>query len=227
MRKPCEGHTVSVVDRSLYILFGKHEDDHNNCVCPPMQVLDTETMALSSPPTDCEPKEREGHTATVVGQLIFIFGGTWTNDEVRTEYMNDLHVLDVRTLTWSLPVTSGCPPIKREGHTAVAVETRLFIFGGTWVDDEDQSHDLNDLHLLDVETMPMGWSVGVCSGKPPSQREGHTSSVVGAQIVVFGGAGLDVEEGREAAYAMAYDAATRNVLWSTWLHGPPVAIAAE
>ena len=200
MRKPCEGHTVSVVDRSLYILFGKHEVDHGKevlCVCPPMQVLDTKTMVLSSPPTDCDlmqPKEREGHTATVVGQRIFIFGGTWTDEEDTTIYMNDLHVLDVRTLTWSLPNTSGCPPIEREGHTASAVETRLFIFGGTWVDCEDQSHYLNDLHLLDVETMPMGWSVGVCSGEPPSQREGHTSSVVGAQIVVFGGAGLDVED---------------------------------
>ena len=33
LRKPCEGHTVSVVDRRVYILFGKHEDDHGNPVC--------------------------------------------------------------------------------------------------------------------------------------------------------------------------------------------------
>jgi len=34
-RKPCEGHTVSVVDTSLFVLFGKHEDDCGNVVCPP------------------------------------------------------------------------------------------------------------------------------------------------------------------------------------------------
>ena len=81
LRKPCEGHTVSVVGKKLYVLFGKHEDDQGNPICPPMQVLDTETMVLSSPPFEPgpdgrqnAPADREGHTAPAVDHRIFVFG---------------------------------------------------------------------------------------------------------------------------------------------------------
>jgi len=200
MRKPCEGHTVSVVEKCLFVLFGKHEDDHGHSVCPPMQMLNTETMVLSSPSIEQDsrhpdaqlPDEREGHTATVVGRRIFIFGGTWTDEDDTTIYMNDLHVLDAGMFTWNRPNASGTPPIEREGHSAVAVGARIIIFGGTWVDDEDQSHYLNDLHVLHAENM--AWSFGQCSGDAPIQREGHTASLVGLYMVVFGGAGLDADE---------------------------------
>lgn len=83
-RKSCEGHTVSVVDRVLYILFGKHEDDMGHVVCPPLTMLDTETMILSTPLLDTMsggrrtvPEDREGHSAAVIGHRIYVFGGTW------------------------------------------------------------------------------------------------------------------------------------------------------
>ena len=207
MRKPCEGHTVSVVDKCLYILFGKHEDDNANAVCPPMQVLDTENMLLSTPlvrghgaderSDGIFPDDREGHTASVFGRRILIFGGTWTDEDDTTIYMNDLFVLDVGaitdgTLSWNKPGVSGSPPIEREGHTAAAVGSRMFVFGGTWVDDDDNSIYLNDLWILNTETMV--WSQGMCTGEPPIQREGHTASVVGATMCIFGGAGLDSDD---------------------------------
>ena len=40
-RKPCEGHTVSVYGKDLYILFGKHEDDQGVVSCPTLQKLET------------------------------------------------------------------------------------------------------------------------------------------------------------------------------------------
>ena len=49
LRKPCEGHTVSVVEHCLYVLFGKHEDDSGAPICPPMQIFDTSTLVLTSP----------------------------------------------------------------------------------------------------------------------------------------------------------------------------------
>jgi len=98
----------------------------------------------------------------------------------------------VATLTWCEPETMGVRPIEREGHTAAAVGTRILVFGGTWVDDEDQSHYLNDLHVFETEAL--AWSLGQCTGQVPIQREGHTASVAGPHMVVFGGAGLDTDD---------------------------------
>jgi len=198
-RRPCEGHTVSVVGKCLYILFGKHEDDCANVLCPPMQKFDTETMTLSHPVIEggldgraATPDDREGHTASVIGSKIYIFGGTWTDDEDSTIYMNDLHILDVTSFLWSRPACSGTYPIEREGHTASVVGKRIFVFAGTWVDDEDQSVYLNDLHVLESDSL--AWSQPVTTGAIPSQREGHTASVIGGLVVIFGGAGLDKED---------------------------------
>ena len=136
-RKPCEGHTISVVGKCLYLLFGKHEADNGNPICPPMQVLDTETMLLSTP---CfahgpdgqhnKPADREGHSASAVGLRIVVFGGTWTNEEDSTIYKNDMHLLDTSILRWDCPSFTGTPPIEREGHTAATIGARIFFFGG-------------------------------------------------------------------------------------------------
>lgn len=202
LRKPCEGHTISVVGQCIYVLFGKHEDDHGIAICPPMQVLDVVSLVLTSPGFEegpdgrtNVPAEREGHTASVVGLNIFVFGGTWTDEDENTLYLNDLHRLDTSALTWHRTVANGTPPIEREGHTSVTIGAQVYIFGGTWVDDEDNSIYLNDLHRLTAEVVERPtWDQPVASGEPPIPREGHTASVVGSQMVVFGGAGLDFEE---------------------------------
>ena len=64
---------------------------------------------------------------------------------------------------------SGTPPIEREGHSASVVGNRVYIFGGTWVDDDSNSVYLNDLHVHDVDAM--AWSQPSTTGEPPSQRE--------------------------------------------------------
>ncbi|KAL1500249.1 hypothetical protein AB1Y20_012917 [Prymnesium parvum] len=211
-RKPCEGHTVSVVGRSLYIMFGKHEDDGGRVSCPPVQRLDTETMVLSHPchmepggSRSAIPDDREGHTATVIGNRIYVFGGTWTDEDEVTSFRNDLHALDVATHTWSRPITRGEPPAEREGHTAVGLQKRIYFFGGTWVDADDNSVYLSDLHVLSsvgdglppVEGWPAAgweWTRPQTTGTTPSPREGHTASIVGETMVVFGGAGLDTDD---------------------------------
>ena len=98
------------------------------------------------------PDDREGHTASVIGQSIYVFGGTWTDDEDRTIYMNDLHVLDVNNYAWSRPARLGTPPIEREGHSASVVGSMIYFFAGTWVDfgEDETSVYLNDLHVRDM-----------------------------------------------------------------------------
>jgi len=207
------------VEERLYVLFGKHEDDHGNPICPPMQVFDTRTLVLTSPSFEPGsdgrtnvPVDREGHTASVVGSCVYVFGGTWTDEEESTIYLNDLHCLDTTSLSWSRPAAACSAPIEREGHTAATIGSRIFIFGGTWVDDEDNSIYLNDLYALQTEGHPT-WSQPASSGEPPIPREGHTASVVGTQMVVFGGAGLDADE-RSINLHDLHVLSTESMVWS-------------
>lgn len=107
--------------------------------------------------------------------------------------MNDLHILDTtcKPPAWSRPsrTPSNPPPMEREGHTAVVIGHRMAIFGGTWVDEDDNSRYLNDVHVYD--TARNWWSQPDVLGTPPIEREGHTASAVGRSMIVFGGAGLD------------------------------------
>jgi len=121
-RRPCEGHSCSVVGRRVFILFGKHEDEEGKVICPPLQMLDTVNMTLTYPQVlqDAEgrsttPDDREGHTASVVDQQIYIFGGTWEDEKTGVNaYLDDLHVFDVASYSWMKPAYTGSPPEGRE-----------------------------------------------------------------------------------------------------------------
>ena len=129
----------------------------------------------------------------------------------QTAWRNDLHRLETKAMAWSRPMATGVAPIEREGHTAATVGQRIFFFGGTWVDDEDNSIYLNDLYIL--QTDGLTWEQPATGGEPPIPREGHTASVVRNQMVVFGGAGLDCEE-RSINLHDLHVLDTDTMLWS-------------
>ncbi|KAJ1615966.1 hypothetical protein T492DRAFT_896493, partial [Pavlovales sp. CCMP2436] len=66
-------------------------------------------------------------------------------------------------------------------------------------------------------THPGGGAVAAFVSRPTS-RAPDTQAIVCA--------GVDAEASRESPYAMAYDAGSRHVLWSTLLDAPPLAICA-
>lgn len=68
-----------------------------------------------------------GAQATLVGQRVWVFGG---EDSLRRP-LGDLHVLDLATMEWGVPATTGRPPQPRSAHTAISYRDRwLLIFGG-------------------------------------------------------------------------------------------------
>mmetsp|Transcript_2829 Transcript_2829/g.8847 ORF Transcript_2829/g.8847 Transcript_2829/m.8847 type:complete len:415 (+) Transcript_2829:511-1755(+) len=60
------------------------------------------------------------------------------------------------------------------------------------LEDEGESVYLNDLHTFDTATG--AWSMPEARGQLPSQREGHSACVVGSDMILFGGAGLDGDD---------------------------------
>lgn len=78
------------------------------------------------------------HTATLVGQKLYILGG-WTTSNpginvVDTCYLNDVQVLNVETLAWEAPVAQPLFIAPRSLHSAVAMThgatNEIWVYGG-------------------------------------------------------------------------------------------------
>lgn len=124
------------------------------------------------------PSPRNGHTMTLIGVNLFVFGGT---DESIS--YNDVHTLHVETLTWDKPLVYGTLPSPRARHTATAVGTNLVVFGGVGGG--------NELHILETDNAT--WYIPKVGGEPPPPRFGHTATLVDSaldqsrKLYIFGG----------------------------------------
>ncbi|KAL2324959.1 hypothetical protein Fmac_024017 [Flemingia macrophylla] len=124
------------------------------------------------------PVARVGQSATLVGSKVILFGG----EDMNRKLLNDVHVLDLESMTWEMIKTTQKPPAPRYDHSAaIQGERYLLIFGGC-------SHSVffNDLHLLDMQTME--WSQPQTQGDLVSPRAGHVGvNIDGSWFIVGGG----------------------------------------
>ncbi|GAB4855654.1 hypothetical protein Ancab_024276 [Ancistrocladus abbreviatus] len=126
------------------------------------------------------PSPRESHTATLVGdEKLVVFGGS---GEGVGNYLNDLHILDLKTMRWSSPEVKGEVPRPRDSHTAVSVGNKLFVYGG---DCGDRYH--GEVDVFDVDTVT--WTRLLVQGSSPGARAGHVAVTTGTKIYVIGGVG--------------------------------------
>ncbi|GAM25989.1 hypothetical protein SAMD00019534_091640, partial [Acytostelium subglobosum LB1] len=170
------GHTLTTYNKMLVLFGGGSFAGFLNDVA----TFDTETQRWIHQNTEgAIPSGRSKHSASIVGTYLYVFGG---GDGVRLH--NDLYCLDLGTMHWALVEAKGQAPSPRWGHTMVALDSkRLLIFGG-----HSGTRRLNDLHMFDIETNQ--WSQPQIMSEPaetPQPRAGHTASMIGPYMVVFGG----------------------------------------
>ena len=129
------------------------------------------------------PSPRGGHSATLTGASLVIFGGHfYEGQKTGFTYLNDTHVLDVNSSRWFKPKISGTPPPPRYAHTAVLAGARIIVFGGKG----PKNAVYRDLHALDPITMT--WYQGPEGGGAPVARFDHSANLVGGtKMVIFGG----------------------------------------
>lgn len=139
------------------------------------------------------PCPRLGHSFTLIGNRVFLFGGLANDsDDPKNNiprYLNDLYILEMKpfstSMQWELPQIYGTPPPPRESHTAVAYmgadgkHPKLIIYGGM------SGCRLGDLWQLDIESMH--WSKPFVDGIPPLPRSLHSATLIGNKMYVFGG----------------------------------------
>ncbi|KAL6531334.1 acyl-CoA-binding domain-containing protein 4 [Orobanche minor] len=172
---PCAGHSLIPWEGKL-LSFAGHTKDPSETL--QVKVFDLQTCTWSTLKTYGKPPiSRGGQSVTLVGTTLVIFGGQDANRSL----LNDLHILDLESMTWDEMDTVGVPPSPRSDHAAaVHADRYLLIFGGG-----SHATCFNDLHVLDIQTME--WSRPMQQGEIPSPRAGHAGVTIGENWFILGG----------------------------------------
>ncbi|KAJ3672209.1 hypothetical protein LUZ60_006930 [Juncus effusus] len=169
------GHSLIKWENKLLIVAGNSKIPSDSVrVCQ----IDLENHTWSTVQTNGEtPIAREGQSVTVIGSKLFMFGG----ENKKRILLNDLHILDLQTMTWQIAKTKGEAPAPRFDHISTVHSDRyLLIFGGS-----SQSTCFNDLHLLDLQSME--WSQPETQGAYVAPRGGHAGTKIDDNWYIVGG----------------------------------------
>lgn len=128
-------------------------------------ILDIQTMTWIRPNVNgIMPLPRSLHSATIVNNLMFVFGG-WIPVPPYSKWMwlctNTEACLNLETMTWQ-EVISAKRPGPRTGHCSVALHGRIYIWSGRdgYKKKNGKQICLNDMWYLEVDVPP-----------PPSRPE--------------------------------------------------------
>ncbi|KAM7273404.1 hypothetical protein ACFE04_028068 [Oxalis oulophora] len=172
---PCAGHSLISWDNKLLSVAGHTKDPSEGLQ---VNVFDPPTHTWSPLKTYGKPPiSRGSQSVTLVGTSLVIFGG----QDSKRSLLNDLHILDLETMTWDEIDAVGVPPSPRSDHAAAVHDDRyLLIFGGG-----SHATCFNDLHVLDIQAME--WSRPTQQGEIPSPRAGHAGATIGENWFIVGG----------------------------------------
>ncbi|KAG0412716.1 hypothetical protein HPB47_010106 [Ixodes persulcatus] len=141
---PRESHTAVAYQtregrQARLIVYG----GMSGCRLGDLWQLDVESMSWSKPSVlGLAPLPRSLHSATLIGQRMFVFGG-WvplvmdenkaSTHEKEWKCTNTLASLNLETMTWeplAMEVFEDAVPRARAGHCSVAINSRLYIWSG-------------------------------------------------------------------------------------------------
>ncbi|GMJ14066.1 hypothetical protein like AT5G18590 [Hibiscus trionum] len=171
----CKGHTLVSWGKKA-LLVGGRTDPGNDKVS--VWAFDTETECWSVMEAKGEvPVARSGHTVVRANSVLILFGG----ETAKKKKLNDLHMFDLKSLTWLTLQCTGARPSPRTNHVATLYDDKtLLVFGGA-----SKSRTLNDLYSLDFETMV--WSRIKIRSFHPSPRAGCCGVLCGTKWYIAGG----------------------------------------
>ncbi|XP_035204652.1 kelch domain-containing protein 3-like isoform X2 [Stegodyphus dumicola] len=200
--KSVDGHSACVIGDYMYI-FGGYEEEAEKLV-QTLYRLNFNTFNWEEVITFGDPpSSRDFHTASAIGNCIYIFGGrsseNMLNGQIEPEfYCNKIVYLNTQSMKWVTPEVYGIPPCGRRSHSAAVYENELYIIGG--YNALTQEHH-NDIYKFSPEKN--AWIEMHAKGDGPCPRRRHCSCVVGNRLFLFGGSSppsdesifLDISEG--------------------------------
>lgn len=122
------------------------------------------------------PSARLGHTASLIGELMFVIGGRGDPGNV----LNDVWALHTMNKEWMELKCSGIEFPQSHRHAAAVIGSSIYVFGGI-----HNGNISSTMYRLDTHTM--NWEEVNVQGAKPSARHSHTMVAYNSQLYMFGG----------------------------------------
>jgi len=123
------------------------------------------------------PSPRGGHSATVAGNSLFVFGGC----HLDAACYNDMYAYNTNQSTWDAIPLKDVVPAERGRHTATLFgKDEIYIIAGL-----SNSGFRNDVFIFNTESKT--FTLPAVSEPGPTPRAGHSAAVWGHNIYIFGG----------------------------------------
>ncbi|XP_020225983.1 tRNA wybutosine-synthesizing protein 2/3/4 [Cajanus cajan] len=122
------------------------------------------------------PSPRLGHTASLVGDHMFVIGGRTGPDKI----LSDVWILDTTKNSWKLLQFGDDVFPPRHRHAAAVVGSNIYVFGGL-----DNDVIFSSFYVFDTNNLH--WKEIPVSGDRPCARHSHAMVASDSQIFVFGG----------------------------------------
>lgn len=202
----CKGHALVPWGKKVLLIGGKTEPVSDRVSVWAFD-MEAECWSLIEAKGDI-PVSRSGHTVVRANCSLFLFGG----EDTKKRKLNDLHMFDLKSLTWLPLHCTGPRPCSRSNHVAALYNDKmLFIFGGA-----AKSRTLNDLYSLDFDTMV--WSRIKIRGFHPSPRAGCCGALCGTKWYITGGG----SKKKRPAETLIFDVLKYE--WTVAVASPPSSI---
>ncbi|KAL5182514.1 Acyl-CoA-binding domain-containing protein 6 [Glycine soja] len=202
----CKGHSLVSWGKKALLIGGKTDPGSDRIS---VWAFDTETECWSLMEAKGDiPVARSGHSVVRASSVLILFGG----EDAKRRKLNDLHMFDLKSLTWLPLHYTGTAPSPRFNHVAALYDDKiLYIFGGS-----SKSRTLNDLYSLDFETM--AWSRVKMRGFHPSPRAGCCGVLCGTKWYITGGGSRKKRHGETVIFDIVKNE------WSVAITSPPSSI---
>ncbi|XP_071449144.1 leucine-zipper-like transcriptional regulator 1 [Hetaerina americana] len=179
---PRSAHGAAVYDGKLWIFAGYDGNARLNDMWTISLQGDSRTWEEVAQNGDCPPTCCNFPVA-VARESMFVFSGQ--SGAKITNSLFQFHFKEKRWICISTEhILRGAPPppARRYGHTMVAFDRHLYVFGGA-----ADSTLANDLHCYDLDTQT--WSIiqPAPGSKVPTGRIFHDATVIGDAMYIFGG----------------------------------------
>lgn len=132
------GHCAFLRGKQLFIFGGSGLVFYND-----LHALDLETLVWREVNTSgMRPIERSYHAISLWSDRLVVCGG----DHGAGLRLNDVHLLDLRSMRWQTVAVRGTPPLVRCTHKLVVLRDKAILFGG-----RDAGTYFNDVRYLNLD----------------------------------------------------------------------------